>query len=274
MPDYTDAVTATDRHVVVEQELWAKVPEELLYDSSISANAVRIYGCLARHGSDPTNCYPSHARIAELLGMSERSIARPLNELVQSGWVTKIKRPALADGTRRPDAYYVHLTRSSARSTAQSSALPARDPARSQRAESRAEREPVEREPENETTRVAQPLTLLTADDAGPTFDAFWRAYPRHDGKPAAMRAWDKALKAAPVETIMAGLTAWLVYWTARAEPEFVPWAQKWLNQQQWNATPPTVRRSSRQPKGPGWSPTADEDAAARARPSGRITEL
>lgn len=264
---YPTSSTSIDRHVVVERDAWAPIPEALLYDPSITANAVRIYGCLARHGTDPANCYPSHERIAKLLGMSARSVARPLAELAEAGWVTKVKRPPLADGTRRPDSYYVHLSRSPARSTAQSSAEPARDPARDLRAESRDEREPVEREPVGNDTR-APALELLVAEtEQGDAFDEFWSAYPRGDGKPAARKAWERAVRVAHPSRIMEGLDGWLAYWSARNQPEFVPWAQKWLNQQQWFADPPTIRGSG-SPLGPG---SARVNEAWEGVGSGRI---
>lgn len=155
-------------HVTNERAPFAQVPEALLYDASVSPNAVRVYGCLQRHGDSPENCYPSHRRIASFLNLSERSIPRLIDELEAGGWVTRVKRPPLVDGTRRPDAYFVRLRpRRIARSTAQQSAEPPRDPARSHRAAERGERESVEREPSNEhladraAERVEPPVDVL-----------------------------------------------------------------------------------------------------------------
>lgn len=78
-------------HVVVEDK-WAAIPEVLLYDPTISAGAVRVYGVLRRHGSDPENCHPTHRRIAEFIGTSPRSIPAWVRELEEAGWVERFAR--------------------------------------------------------------------------------------------------------------------------------------------------------------------------------------
>lgn len=67
---------------------FAKIPEALLY-SDLSDLAVRVYGCLIRHGTTPETCHPTHARIAELIGKAERSIQRPVTELERAGWIER-----------------------------------------------------------------------------------------------------------------------------------------------------------------------------------------
>lgn len=120
---------------------------------------------------------------------------------------------------------------------------------------------------EPSTEPEVEPLVLVAdAPSGADPFDAFWTAYPRGDGKPAARTAWAKAITVADVETIMAGLDRWNAYWTARAEPEFVPWAQKWLRQQQWNAAPPPLRVAPGGPRAP--------IASDRERPTGRVVDL
>ena len=258
----------SERHVTTDQPGWAMVPQDLLYDAALSANAVRIYGCLARHGSDPANCYPSHARIAGLLGMSERSIARPLAELAEAGWVTKVKRPPLPDGTRRPDAYHVHLEpRSTARSTAQSSAEPPRNPARNHRAESRGEREPVKESQEiQRDARAAQDVLQLVVEEPEipEPFDAFWELYPRKVAKPKAERAWRKVTDDGAV---MAGLACWNAYWKSRDDPRFVPYPATWLNDERWNDDPPPIRANGNghRQSGSEWD---------RSAPSGVVTDV
>ena len=50
---------------------FAVVPEWLIY-SEISAQAVRVYCVLARHADkDTTKSFPSHNRIAKLIGVSK-----------------------------------------------------------------------------------------------------------------------------------------------------------------------------------------------------------
>lgn len=97
---------------------FAPIPEDLIYDRTISALALRVYATLMRHGLDPASCYPSHARIADLVGVSPRSVHRPLKDLETAGWIDKVKR--LNDRQERmTDAYFVNTTpRTGARATA------------------------------------------------------------------------------------------------------------------------------------------------------------
>lgn len=91
---------------VTNDEYWAPIPEALLYDPGITAEAVRVYGVLRRHGDDPANCYPGYPRIAEFIGAKPRSIPKWIRELEDAGWVQRVKR--FSDtGDQLPNAYRV-----------------------------------------------------------------------------------------------------------------------------------------------------------------------
>jgi DNA-binding transcriptional ArsR family regulator len=72
-------------------------------------------------------------------------------------------------------------------------------------------------------------------------FDAFWAAYPRRVGKPAALRAW-KALHvtALDIKPIMDGLAAHKrsEQWQ-RNNGQFIPHPSTWLNQRRWDGMAP-----------------------------------
>lgn len=126
----------------------------------------------------------------------------------------------------------------------------------------------VRTQPEPKTIAREQPQ--LGVEHA---FDSFWREYPRKTGKPSAQRSWVKHSCSMHADAVMSGLAKWTRYWAERNQPEFIPHPATWLNDERWNDEPPAVMQRQ-QPKGPRWSPTADEEAAARARPTGRVTEL
>jgi len=106
MNDSTDDRTPQP-HVTIHGDVWAKVPEALIY-SELSANAVRIYAAFMRHGSDPTNCYPSYARLAELCHMGQTTVRRAVAELVEAGWI-EIEHRYDADGRQTSNGYHIHL---------------------------------------------------------------------------------------------------------------------------------------------------------------------
>jgi hypothetical protein len=130
---------------------FAPIPEQLLFDPAIDPTAKCVYAVLMRHGMTPGDCYPSHKRIGELLGMSPRSIQRPLRALEESGWVLRVPRSD-DRGDRISDGFHVRTNpdpgahtnaptaQESAHPTAQESAHPTRSGTRT-----------GEREPDNES---------------------------------------------------------------------------------------------------------------------------
>jgi hypothetical protein len=77
-------------------------------------------------------------------------------------------------------------------------------------------------------------------------FDAFWAGYPRKVGRGAAAKAWTKATTKADAATI----TAAMVSYSWPDDPQFIPHAATWLNQERWTDEPP-------KPKPP--PPTVDQ---------------
>lgn len=84
---------------------------------------------------------------------------------------------------------------------------------------------------------LRSPSTSLT--EVRKQFDEFWTNYPRKVGKARAMKAFGKALKLAPFETIIAGVQHLRAEWKPRlqAKPDeiqFVPHPSTWLNGERW----------------------------------------
>lgn len=64
-------------------------------------------------------------------------------------------------------------------------------------------------------------------------FEAFWKLYPSRKEKPEAFKAWKVALKVAPPEQIMAGLSAYLK--TREVLEGFAPYPARWLKRERWS---------------------------------------
>jgi hypothetical protein len=69
-------------------------------------------------------------------------------------------------------------------------------------------------------------------------FDEFWKVYPKKAGKPAAQKAWAKAVKRAPAQTIIDGARRY-AHWLSQGGPkDFRPipkFPQGWLNDDRWD---------------------------------------
>lgn len=213
---------------------FAPVPEELLYDERVSATAVRIFGTLARHGLDPDSCFPDHDRIGFLLHMSGRSVARPLRELEETGWIERF--PRFSASGRLSDGYLLH---GSAQNCAANRAI-GREPSAQISAVGSGEASLLEIEPVNESE-------CLPAQKRAPSFDDFWALFPRKTGKGAARKAWAKSITRAHPDVILRGLVRYLDD-PNRPDPEFVPHGATWLNQDRWEDGPEPERTGGKRP--------------------------
>jgi len=252
-------------HVEIEHR-FAMMPEALLYDSSISPDAVRIFGVLLRHGSDPSNCYPSHARIAGFIGRSKASINGWIVELERAGWVERVPR-IRSDGSPDSNAYRLHLTARLPEGRAGEQGVPAderggvpatqRPPSSLHSApkESNGNESHLERENDRGPSSSAGQLALV--DSAPPAvrddaltlvgFDAFWRVFPRKVGKPSAKRAWGRAIRRANPVDIIAGAERYRD--DPNREDEFTKYPGPWLNDDRWEAPPLPPRGGNNKPK-------------------------
>lgn len=261
MPDEADTTRQPHTRTVFR---YAPVPEALLYDAGLSDKAVRVWGCLARHGMDPSACFPSHARIAGFLGCAERSVQRPLRDLEKAGWVERVPRFD-GSGQRLTDGFVVHTAAQERAGTAQESAGGPRAVARGVRAEERDEGKPSN---ESHLTRE-EPKTAPAP--AAAMFEEFWRAYPLKKEKGAARKAWARAAKKAAPEAIIAGAERYAAECRLKLrEPRFIKHPGGWLNAERWTDEP----EGSDPMRGPRWAATPEEDAADRATPAGRLVGL
>jgi hypothetical protein len=64
-------------------------------------------------------------------------------------------------------------------------------------------------------------------------FDRFWSAYPRKVGKKAALKAWEKAIRDADPETIIAAAQRYAA--NPNLEPKYTAHPTTWLNQGRWD---------------------------------------
>lgn len=116
--DGEDLDDGEDPAVVIEDvETFSKVPDALNFDTGISPLAIRIFITLYSHGTKPRRCFPSNKRIGELIGVSGRSVARPLLELLEKGWVRRFPRKTKA-GMRTSNGYALALDPARARHNA------------------------------------------------------------------------------------------------------------------------------------------------------------
>ena len=93
--------------------------------------------------------------------------------------------------------------------------------------------------------RPARPDRRALDAEIGRRFAAFYAAYPRHDGKIAAEKAYRRALQRATADEIDVGLAGYRF----SADPQFIPLPATWLNQGRWESrghAPPAAAPAGR----------------------------
>lgn len=73
----------------------------------------------------------------------------------------------------------------------------------------------------------------ITIDHAVPTFEDFWRLYPRKVSKRAAEKSWKREVLSTPPDQIIEGLRRQLPFYAIR-DQQFIPHPSTWLNNARW----------------------------------------
>lgn len=85
---------------------FAVVPEGVLYAPGISCTAKILWAIFQRHADHEGRCYPSLARLAELMGVSKDTVGRAKKELADSGLIATKERFD-ASGRRTSDDVFL-----------------------------------------------------------------------------------------------------------------------------------------------------------------------
>ena len=194
-------------------------------------------------GDDGTNAWPSQATIADKASMSVRNVQRCINNLVAQGYLTVQKHAGGTASTRedrRPHLYTVHMSKLRGDNlTARSSRGDNGDTDGATNATA--------------TGRQMRPKNHPINPPIETPFVAFWNAYPRKVAKRAAEAAWEKAIRDASPEEIIAGAQRYND--DPNRHPSFTPHPATWLNQGRWADEPLPPRPTT----------TEDKNAAERA---------
>jgi Helix-turn-helix domain len=76
---------------------FAQVPEALILDTRVPDRSVRLWCLLSRYAGESGRAFPGRRRLAEQLGCSIPTISRALSDLVEAGWITRTRRPSMAN---------------------------------------------------------------------------------------------------------------------------------------------------------------------------------
>lgn len=227
------------------------IPEWVLFHPTLDALDVRVYGVLARYGE---RSFPSLGTVGEKVSRSEDSVRRSIARLVDAGAVAV--EQSFSDSGRQNTNTYTLAGEAPMRVAPSTDATLPLAPTRGGegRADATLKRAREERELFNENKDLADAdaptdpvVTVIGSDDA--LFDSFWSVYPRKTGKPAARRAFGKAMRVDGRPAVSAGFARWRDHWRSeRTGLQFIPHPATWLNDKRYFDTPaPSSVRQGRQ---------------------------
>lgn len=186
------------------------VTDRVWKHSRAKGTARLVLLAIADHCSADGIAWPSLTRLAQYVNVDRSNVIRAINSLVDDGELVRVGRGSKGKAT----VYRVTLgsgagATSGATATSGGGATKVVAEARPQPSMNRQE-------------------SLL-----GPQgFDAFWKQYPKKVGKGGARTAYQRAVKKAPHETIMAGLAKY------SPDPDYICNPTTWLNQERWTDEP------------------------------------
>lgn len=97
--------------VVKSDQYFAIIPEALLYDKTISSNAVRLYGILNRYANYQGKAWPSRKTLADQMALSVATVDRAKEELEAAGWLS-VEHRVSAAGDHTSNIYTLYTTSS------------------------------------------------------------------------------------------------------------------------------------------------------------------
>ena len=186
-------------------------------------------GELNDDGSGPYwECYPSIETITHQCGIArKRTTQTAMASLELKGWIIRRINAApdiRIPGNRRSNLYRLHRrVGRPCRRGCLDCTEPTPGPAPA---------------PTSPVADVAALELVVCPPLPGPSFDDWYHLYPKKKARAAAAKAWMKATKSAPAETIVAGLVAQLPALAAEladpARARYVPYPASWLNAERW----------------------------------------
>ena len=185
-----------------------------------------------RHNPD-FGCFPSQGTLAKDCEMSERAIRNHLEILEDLGLIEREKR--IKDGRYTSTRYLLQfeMVNSCQRQNV---------PSDHRQNVPLDQRQNVPPNPVS-INPVIKPCNLMVE---GPSFDDFWAVVPKKVAKPKAKKAWDKAIKQATPELIIAGMERYAKE-KHGTDKQFTAHPATWLNDERWadDASPQHAQRGN-----------------------------
>ena len=233
---------------IINGAYWAVIPADVLHDSQLRASAKLLYAELTTLANSTGYCWATNEYLGSLFSLSAESISRLVSQLEKKGYIRTEIVPAEKGVERRIYAgAFVVIPQGGLDKNVKT---PGGD--LDENVKTGLDENVKTGLDENVKTHIRmnninnnitpkapkrgrQRAELKDAPDWKPErFAGFWKFYPRHENKQAAIRAWDKLR---PGDELIDRMAAALV--VLKATPDWtrgigIPHASTWLNNARW----------------------------------------
>lgn len=230
-----------------EQSYYAVIPADVRYDKDLRPNAKLLYAELTSLSNKHGYCWATNEYFAELFGLSAATVSRLISQLAAKGYI-RCEMAATDKGSERriyAGSFVVQKGLDKNVNTPVDEnvkeGLDENVNQNNKQEEVNSDISPLN-PPEGDKPAgdVNKPKRRSKKQSAGPYkpdwFEAFWKVYPRKDGKQRARDAWNKLR---PDEETCNAMREGLNrakksrQWT-KDNGEFIPHAATWINGRMW----------------------------------------
>lgn len=221
---------------------------EWAYQQDIDGAAAKfVLVALGDFADEAGTCFPGQDLLARRTGQSVESVRRHLRWLEEQGYLQRVRRFD-GRGYRTSDRFVLNLDHSPTGQSDRRSkrpevnmtagqsdpSLPVNLTVPTGQSEGVTVREPSENR--KNVRNGAKPKRKAPAD--APRFDEFWDIYPRKRDKGKARPAWNKAVKKADPDTIIAAAKRYAATVDRSEGGRFIKYPASWLNAEAWDDEP------------------------------------
>ena len=225
-----------------------KATSWLSEQTGLSASEFRVLFHLCDCHNPAKGCFPTQEYLIEKCEVSNGTLNNALNALEQRGFLKRIGRHDPETKKRRPTFYILgfDLGKPQEPSPEIGDGAISKKTAKPSPIFGKSHLQPTGDKPVIGTCNRTSKHAREENDDLfseNPTveqkpkdrFDDFWSVYPKKAGKPAAQKAWAKAIKRADPQAIIDGARRYAR--SDAVERGFAKHPQGWLNDDRWNDT-------------------------------------
>lgn len=192
----------------------------------------------AKSDDKSAECFPSQKTLASACGASLATVNRSLDQLESMGVLSRSRRSSAA-GYRTSDLItlnraWISVSQLGTEPTRQAANLADSKSLDVTLQEPNYQGDRTEEDQSHDQSVDQSDTAIVEAIDPQKTFAEFYFVWPKKKNRPAAEKAWAKAVKRAPADSIYAAAVAYTSN-PHRPEKQYIPYPATWLNAEGWN---------------------------------------